>query len=170
MFCILPLFLRGSVRRHSKQKYRTGEASDVGMDDSGRGEVRTQPNDEGCCVADVMLIANKSKYPHDTDCERHSPCSQCPLCRTPFESRSIIKPHIDTESVQRESPKAQSPSVTAAEQEVRRLQDATAATANTGSSEAILQALIEECRKFLAGQPRSMVGVIYKLPLPPIVN
>ncbi|KAF9447362.1 hypothetical protein P691DRAFT_671645 [Macrolepiota fuliginosa MF-IS2] len=88
------------------------------------------------------------------DCLNHLERPQCPLCRDPFEPHSVVRLHIDVE--QRSSPKAPPPRPTAAEQEARRLQDAIANVANTGSSEPNLRSLIGEGRKFLSNQPRNL--------------
>lgn len=81
------------------------------------------------------------------------------MCRTTYESLSIVRLHVDLDNSQRGSPTGLPSSATQAEQEARRLQDAIAAIASQGSSEQQLRTLIEECRTFLNAQPRSMVRI-----------
>lgn len=83
----------------------------------------------------------------------------CPLCRKHFDQRTVVKLHIDFDNVrglQGGSPvRASCP--TAAESEARRLQEAIANVANTGTTEAELRKLIGEATIFLSTQPRDQV-------------
>ncbi|KAJ8503089.1 hypothetical protein ONZ45_g11157 [Pleurotus djamor] len=89
-------------------------------------------------------------------CLQHLHPPSCPLCRQSFGSESIIKLHIDLDNIRPlnngSAPEAPSQS---ADHEARRLQEAIADIANRGASEQHLRNVIDECRTFLSGQPRS---------------
>ncbi|KAF5390995.1 hypothetical protein D9757_004044 [Collybiopsis confluens] len=89
------------------------------------------------------------------DCLHHITRQTCPLCRLPFDPRSMVKLHIDLDSLKLVSNAADDPSPSA-EQEARTLHDRISAVANAGTTEANLRALISECKAFLSGQPRSL--------------
>ncbi|KAK0440282.1 hypothetical protein EV421DRAFT_1712555 [Armillaria borealis] len=77
---------------------------------------------------------------------------KCPLCRSRFEPQGFVKLHIDVDDVRSSS---HFPRTTT--QCARRLQEAIANIANEGSTEASLRQLIQDCKSFLAGQPRNLV-------------
>lgn len=66
----------------------------------------------------------------------------------------------------RSSPRIRpSPQPTSAtEQEARRLQEAITSITNEGTTEARLRQLIAECKTFLSGQPRQLVGISFRIP------
>ncbi|KAF9456318.1 hypothetical protein BDZ94DRAFT_1177982 [Collybia nuda] len=75
--------------------------------------------------------------------------SSCPLCRNHFDQRTVVKLHVDMDTVVSTCP-------TSAQQEARRLQEAIANVANEGTTEARLRQLIADATEFLATQPRDM--------------
>ncbi|KAF8154549.1 hypothetical protein B0H34DRAFT_660395 [Crassisporium funariophilum] len=75
----------------------------------------------------------------------------CPLCRTPFEKHFCIKLHLDVDGI----PPERLGTVNADTQEAQRLQQAIASVADEGTTEPRLRQLIQECKTFLHGQPRS---------------
>ncbi|KAK2467640.1 hypothetical protein APHAL10511_000495 [Amanita phalloides] len=77
--------------------------------------------------------------------QRVSP-PECPLCRTPYVPGSWLKLHVDMSAL----------CLAGADKESRRFQEAIGEVTNQGSSESYLRQLINECRSFLQGQPRSM--------------
>ncbi|KAK0216838.1 hypothetical protein IW262DRAFT_1276481 [Armillaria fumosa] len=82
---------------------------------------------------------------------------KCPLCRSRFEPQGFVKLHIDVDDVRSSSHSPERPpSTSPAELEARRLQEAIANIANEGSTEASLRQLIQDCKSFLAGQPRNL--------------
>ncbi|KAK0443117.1 uncharacterized protein EV420DRAFT_1278094 [Desarmillaria tabescens] len=82
---------------------------------------------------------------------------KCPLCRSRFEPQGFVKLHIDVDDVRSSSHSPERPpSASPAELEARRLQEAIANIANEGSTEASLRQLIQDCKSFLAGQPRNL--------------
>lgn len=84
----------------------------------------------------------------------------CPLCRTHFDQRAIVKLHVDLDGSSSDSLS----SGASARQEARRLQMAIASIANEGTTEPRLRQLIAEATAFLATQPRELVSralVIY---------
>jgi pantothenate synthetase len=77
----------------------------------------------------------------------------CPLCRTHFDQRAIVRLHVDLESSS--SDVSLDPT---ARQEARRLQMAIANVANEGTTEPRLRQLIADATAFLATQPRELVS------------
>ncbi|KIK57314.1 hypothetical protein GYMLUDRAFT_172841 [Collybiopsis luxurians FD-317 M1] len=86
------------------------------------------------------------------DCLHHITRQTCPLCRIPFDHRSIVKLHIDVDYLKAAPSNSADP---APSEEARTLHDRIAAVANAGTTEANLRALISECKTFLSTQPRS---------------
>lgn len=76
----------------------------------------------------------------------------CPLCRTHFDQRAIVKLHVDLDGSSSDSLS----SGASARQEARRLQMAIASIANEGTTEPRLRQLIAEATAFLATQPREL--------------
>lgn len=83
----------------------------------------------------------------------------CPLCRHAFNPNLTVKLHIELDTT-RPSPTTAPLSTTSvsAEQEARRLHEAIAGIAETGSTESNLRQLIEDGKAFLRQQPRSLVS------------
>lgn len=81
----------------------------------------------------------------------------CPLCRHGFNPNLTVKLHIELDTT-RPSPTPAPLSTTSvsAEQEARRLHEAIAGIAETGSTELNLRQLIEDGRSFLRQQPRTL--------------
>ncbi|KAJ3720523.1 hypothetical protein F5878DRAFT_531436 [Lentinula raphanica] len=88
------------------------------------------------------------------DCLNHITRQTCPLCRVPFNPRSIVRLHVDLDSV-KSLPAGPGGESMLVEQEASALHDRIAAVANAGSTEANLRALISDCRAFLSNQPRT---------------
>ncbi|KXN89176.1 hypothetical protein AN958_06103 [Leucoagaricus sp. SymC.cos] len=80
----------------------------------------------------------------------------CPLCRTPYQPSDVVKLHLDVDGTSRGSPSSPPLSATQAEQEAKRFHSLFAEVANNGSSEGKLRSIIDDCRKFLVSQPRSL--------------
>jgi hypothetical protein len=87
-------------------------------------------------------------------CIHHITRQICPLCRSPFDPRSIVKLHIDLDGIKLTSAGGDEPP--SAQQEARTLHERIAAVANAGTTEANLRALISECKTFLSNHPRNL--------------
>ncbi|KAJ4474281.1 hypothetical protein J3R30DRAFT_653547 [Lentinula aciculospora] len=91
------------------------------------------------------------------DCLHHITRQTCPLCRVAFDPRSIVRLHVDLDSVKTASAGSGNASdCSSAEQEARSLHERIAAVANAGTTEANLRSLISECKSFLSSQPRNL--------------
>ncbi|KAF5354265.1 hypothetical protein D9756_007064 [Leucocoprinus leucothites] len=86
-------------------------------------------------------------------CLPHVPGHLCPLCRTPYIS--FVKLHLDVDGASRGSPATPPLGATQAE-EAQKLLGRFDKAIDRGCSEAELTGLLEECKVFLKGQPRSM--------------
>ncbi|KIJ97217.1 hypothetical protein K443DRAFT_681693 [Laccaria amethystina LaAM-08-1] len=91
------------------------------------------------------------------DCLHNLTRPACPLCRHAFNPNLTVKLHIELDTT-RPSPTSAPLSTTSvnAEQEARRLHEAIAGIADTGSTESNLRQLIEDGKAFLRQQPRSL--------------
>ena len=83
----------------------------------------------------------------------------CPVCRYAFNPNLTVKLHIELDTTRPfPTPAPLSTTSVRAEQEARRLYEAIAGIAETGSTESNLRRLIEDARGFLRQQPRSLVS------------
>ncbi|KAF5366817.1 hypothetical protein D9758_006554 [Tetrapyrgos nigripes] len=80
-------------------------------------------------------------------CLDHITRQACPLCREPFDIRTIVKLHVDVDGCGASAP---------AYAEARRLQREIAQVANEGTTEPKLRQLISECKTFLHSQDRGL--------------
>ena len=79
----------------------------------------------------------------------------CPLCRTPFDSSSCIRLHVDVNTISREQTVGCSSDVV---KEAQRLHQAISSIADVGIDKQGLRQLIQEAKPLLHGQPRHLVS------------
>ncbi|KAF8066665.1 hypothetical protein FPV67DRAFT_1417292 [Lyophyllum atratum] len=123
-----------------------GSACDVCLEPYGRGN--KSPCSILCghvfCIDCVNRLRASNVNAAHPEIDYGAPC---PLCRTQFDQRSMIKLHIDLDSANI-PPRATCP--TAAEAEAKRLHEAIANVANAGTTEQRLRQLISDTTTFLS--------------------
>jgi hypothetical protein len=77
------------------------------------------------------------------------------MCRTPFDSSSCIRLHVDVDTIPPEQTVGCSSDVV---KEAQRLHQAISSIADVGIDEQGLRQLIQEAKTFLHGQPRHLVS------------
>ncbi|CAK5274165.1 unnamed protein product [Mycena citricolor] len=116
-----------------------GSACDVCLDSFTSGEGKS-PSSIPCghvfCVACLRQIAARPV---------------CPLCRSPFQPRHIVRLHVDLDNVRNYAAADGTALVPGTESEARQLQDRINAVAQRGASEVQTTELLQECRRFLGG-------------------
>lgn len=86
------------------------------------------------------------------------PASPCPICRTTFYQRDMIKLRVDFDTTQgANSQVMESTTPSTAEKEVKLLQAAFISVIHEGMSQEGLQQLLERSKAFLSAQPREQV-------------
>ncbi|RDB25733.1 hypothetical protein Hypma_006088 [Hypsizygus marmoreus] len=132
-----------------------GSVCDVCLEHFGRGD--KAPCSILCghvfCFGCIDQLRESRQHPSHREVDMGAPC---PLCRTHFDRRSLVKLHIDVENTrgQQGGSPPRATCLTPADAEARRIQEAFASVANEGTTEPRLRQLIGEATTFLSAQPR----------------
>lgn len=97
----------------------------------------------------ILSILPTRRLKASRSCLNHLRPVICPLCRIAFQPGSFIKLHIDLDSVALDHRVVDPQNSDEVEREARRLHASMTSVVNSGSDEAPLRQLIDECTTFL---------------------